>query len=581
MVRIAGRSNTAHNGSTPRRAPRDAAPAACHGVAMADPRRTGQREAKAQDPSDVVPAIGRERVDVEAAAEPDVRAEDIMGATPDAVLGIDVDAVIRFASPAASRMFDYPPGALVGGSLEQLLPRGGRVAAVPLVKAFFAQPTPRQMGSGTAFAARRRGGEVFFVDYSLCAIESPAHGPLALLIVRDLSVHRHDRMMAAQHLITRALATSETLESAAPAVLEVIGMAAGANIAALWMVDPSGVVGFVDSWCASAHERPYHAESVDHVPSVDAGLLGYVITGARVGWSRDVLADPLFPRKDLARRVGAHAGIWVPLSDEDGRVVGVIELLFAAALEPDAGTLRILGDFAGQLAQYLALRRSQAARQRVLGQIVRSIEDERRRIASDLHDDTVQVLVASLMSIDRIERAVAPENRRAHDLLTALRSTLAEATERTRHLIFDLRPQLLEADGVAPAIAEVANLAGRDAGFEVEVHSTHHRFDQAVEALLYRVMQEAITNARKHSRARHLHCLVAPVADGVLGEVRDDGVGFRVDDALGRARQNLSFGLSTTVELVRLAGGRVDIRSSPGDGTVVSTMLPHRLTPRA
>ena len=86
-------------------------------------------------------------------------------------------------------------------------------------------------------------------------------------------------------------------------------------------------------------------------------------------------------------------------------------------------------------------------------------------------------------------------------------------------------------------------------------------------------------NARKHSRAARLRCSVHPVVGGVVGEVEDDGVGFRVDDALIRARRELSFGLSTIVELVRLAGGRVDVASAPGEGTTVSIRLPDRLVP--
>jgi signal transduction histidine kinase len=240
--------------------------------------------------------------------------------------------------------------------------------------------------------------------------------------------------------------------------------------------------------------------------------------------------------------------------------------------------LAILEGSAGQLAQYLALRRSEADRQRVLGQIVRSVEDERRRIASDLHDDTVQVLVASLLSIDRLDKTIDPRNDRAHERIAAVRETLAAATERTRQLIFELRPQLLEAEGVVAAIAEIASHAGREAGFAVDIDGGSTRFDPAIEALLYRGMQEAVMNARKHSRAGRLRCSVHPVVGGVVGEVTDDGVGFRVDDALIRARRQLSFGLSTILELVRLAGGRVDITSAPGDGTVVTIRLPDRLT---
>jgi signal transduction histidine kinase len=270
----------------------------------------------------------------------------------------------------------------------------------------------------------------------------------------------------------------------------------------------------------------------------------------------------------------------VPFTDEHGHVLGVLELLYGVVRDPDPGMVRILEGSAGQLAQYLALRRSEAERQRVLSQIVSSVEDERRRIASDLHDDTVQILVASLLSIDRLDKTIDPRNEQAHERITGVRETLTAATDRTRRLIFELRPQLLEAEGVIPAIAEMASNAAHEAGFAVEIEGERDRYDPAVEALLYRGMQEAVINARKHSRAGRLRCSVHPVAGGVVGEVRDDGIGFRVEDALVRARRQLSFGLSTVLELVRLAGGRVDVTSAPGDGTVVTIRLPDHLSAR-
>jgi PAS domain S-box-containing protein len=538
------------------------------------PKQTGT--VRRHHTADVVDA-GR-RADAESFPDADVSAEDLLAANPDAVLGVDSGGTIRIANRSAATLFGYAVDQLVGGSIDRLLPASARHRHRPLMEGFFTRPVPRQMGSGLPLSARRRDGEVFFVDISLAMVESPSRGPLAVIAVRDVSQHRRERLVAAQYLVTQALAESDTLEAAAGAVLGAVGPASGANIAALWVVDGFGAIRFVDSWCAS-DDRLFHAESVDFVFPPGVGALGAAAADPHVHWSSDVQADPGFHRKGLARRLGVHAGVWVPFSDEHGRVLGVLELLFTVVRDPDPGMLAILEGSAGQLAQYLALRRSEAERQRVLGQIVRSVEDERRRIASDLHDDTVQVLVASLLSIDRLDKIVDPANERAHERIASVRDALGAATERTRQLIFELRPQLLEAEGVIPAIAEMASHAGAEAGFAVEVDGARNRYDPAVEALLYRGMQEAVVNARKHSRAARLRCSVHPVVGGVVGEVADDGVGFRVDDALTRARRELSFGLSTILELVRLAGGHVEIRSAPGDGTAVIIRLPDRLVP--
>jgi two-component system sensor histidine kinase DegS len=446
------------------------------------------------------------------------------------------------------------------------------------MESFFAQPVARSMGAGLPLAARRRNGEVFFADISLAPIQSVAHGTLALVMVRDVSEQRRERLIAAQYLITQALAANETVEAAAGAVLEAIGPAAGASVAALWVVDDDSAVCFVDSWCATKRERPFHTESVDAVFRPGVGIIGDLAIDPRLHWSNDVITNPRFHRKHLAQRLGLHAGVWIRITERQDHLLGVLELLFGVIRDPDPGMVRILESFAAQLAQYLAFRRSEADRQRVLAQIVRSVEDERQRIAADLHDDIVQVQVATLISIDRLGKVIDADHTHAQDLLTTVRETLSAATDRTRHLIFDLRPQVLEAEGVMPAIAEVAILAGREAGFDVEVTQSTERFDPAVEALLYQVMKEAVTNARKHSHARHLRCSMRSTTRRVIGQVIDDGVGFQLDDTLDRARQQLSFGLSAIIELVRLADGHIDVETTPGAGTAVNISLPRHLT---
>jgi PAS domain S-box-containing protein len=540
---------------------------------MADPVRRKKQRAAAPGEGDVVDAATR----VEASVTP----AHVLDAIPDAVLGVDAQGRIRIANKAAAALFGYPIDQLMSGSVERLLPESVRARHGPLVESFFANPVARPMGGGLPLAARRRNGEVFFADISLAAVETASHGRLALIMVRDVSEHRRERLIAAQYLMTQALAESPTLEAAASAVLEAVGPASGASIAALWAVDSDGAARYVDSWRSSERLRLFQAESAEFVFPPGLGRVGGVLVEHDVRWCSDVLADARFHRKELARRLGVRAGVWLPFSDGHSRVLGVLELLFGVVRDPDPGMLRIMESFAGQIAQYLALRRSEADRQRVLGQIVRSVEDERRRIASELHDDTVQVLIASLLSMDRLGRTIDPANERALALLAQVRATLATATERTRHLIFDLRPQLLEAEGVMPAIAEVAAVAGREAGFDVDVAHSPVRFDPAVEALLYRVMQEAIVNARKHAQANRVRCSLRALPDGVVAEVADDGVGFEVEHAVERARERLSFGLSTIIELVRLAGGSIDVDSVPGDGTVVRIWLPLRLRPQA
>ena len=213
-----------------------------------------------------------------------VTVEDMLAANPDAVLAVDTTATIRIANRAAATLFGYRVEQLVGGSIDRLLPASSRGRHRPLMAGFFTHPVSRRMGSGLPLAARRRNGDVFFVDISLVSIDSPTRGQLAVITVRDVSEHRRERMVAAQYLVTQALAENETLDGAAGAILAAVGPASGANIAALWVVDGFGAVRYIESWCASTEYRPFHDESVDYVFPPGVGALGAPDAHPHVHW---------------------------------------------------------------------------------------------------------------------------------------------------------------------------------------------------------------------------------------------------------------------------------------------------------
>ena len=126
---------------------------------------------------------------------------------------------------------------------------------------------------------------------------------------------------------------------------------------------------------------------------------------------------------------------------------------------------------------------------------------ERSRIAGELHDDTVQVMTAVLVTLDRVARAVSRRgDAEAQSLVAGAQAVLAEATERTRRLTFELRPAMLHECGIAPALSAMVEQAGREIGAEVSVTAPEERFDWSLEELVYRTVQEAVANIRKHSR---------------------------------------------------------------------------------
>jgi PAS domain S-box-containing protein len=225
----------------------------------------------------------------------------------------------------------------------------------------------------------------------------------------------------------------------------------------------------------------------------------------------------------------------------------------------------------------LALSESERHRRWILSSMLHTEEAERSRIATALHDDTVQVMTASLLAMDRValvaRRAGDPQVESA---VVYARATLEEATDRTRRLMFELRPALLHEHGLAAALRVLATQTAREVGAQVDVQGDVGRYDHVVEELMYRSAQEALANVRRHARPHHINVTVEQENDMLAVEITDDGRGFDMASIRSRPGAALHLGMDTLVERVRAAGGRAEIISTLGEGTQVRIAAPTR-----
>ncbi len=201
-------------------------------------------------------------------------------------------------------------------------------------------------------------------------------------------------------------------------------------------------------------------------------------------------------------------------------------------------------------------------------------EVERSRIATELHDDTVQVMTASLMAMDRV--ALVAQRTGSAQLEAAIsvaRATLEEATDRTRRLMFELRPAVLLRDGLLAAIRVLVQQTGRETGARARVRGTVGRYDHPVEELVYRSVQEALANVRKHAQPDSISVTLAERRGMIWAEICDDGLGFDVVDAGTRPQAALHLGLDALYERIRAVGGVGARRLLAGQGHVCE---PHR-----
>jgi signal transduction histidine kinase len=221
------------------------------------------------------------------------------------------------------------------------------------------------------------------------------------------------------------------------------------------------------------------------------------------------------------------------------------------------------------------LRESERRRAEILGAMLQAEEVERARIATALHDDTVQVMTASLITLDRLGLVARRlEEPSIESAVTMARATLEESTERTRRLMFELRPAILHESGLLAAVRVLAHQTARETGGEAVVAGNAGRYSPATEELVYRIVQEGLANVRKHAHAQHVRVEIDDRGGVLESEVVDDGRGFDLEHVLTRPGAALHAGLGTLTERVRAAGGEIDIDSRPGDGTRLRFTIP-------
>ena len=200
-------------------------------------------------------------------------------------------------------------------------------------------------------------------------------------------------------------------------------------------------------------------------------------------------------------------------------------------------------------------------------------EDERRRLAVELHDELGQVLTAVKINLASLERqsgaAAVPANLR--DAI----SSVDQAMERVRDLALDLRPSMLDDLGLPAALRWLADRFERTTGIDAHLSMDEvPNLPPEMETACFRVAQEALTNVARHAQARNVWIDLHLVEDALDLRVRDDGVGFDATAAYARALGGASMGVLGMQDRVSLAGGDYEVSTRPGSGTEVKARLP-------
>ncbi len=314
------------------------------------------------------------------------------------------------------------------------------------------------------------------------------------------------------------------------------------------------IVGTDNQWQAFYNEkRPVMADLIVDGASADEIAVFY-----RDKAKKSYLIDGAYEAEDFFPDLG-EGGRWLhftasPIRDDSGEIAGAIE------------TLRDVTEG----------RQMEERLRYYLGQITRVQEEERKRIARELHDDTTQALYALSRHVDNFARRNKGLEPEATSFLGELRQQLDETLDGIRRFIQELRPPMLDDLGFLAALRWQLGDLERQSGMEtvLTVVGDERRFSADAELVIFRIVQEALRNVAKHARATRVEVRIE-FGEGKTGvSISDNGRGFSVGDDLSELPRAGKLGLAGMAERVRLLDGTVKIESQPGKGTRVMVEVP-------
>jgi signal transduction histidine kinase len=214
--------------------------------------------------------------------------------------------------------------------------------------------------------------------------------------------------------------------------------------------------------------------------------------------------------------------------------------------------------------------RAAGDRAQLVGALVRAAEDERERIAGEVHDDAIQAMVAVGIRLRLLANRI--DDPEQEEILASLEQTVESTIQTMRALLFELRPPALDRAGLREVLEELLDETFTDDSVDWNLVT---RYDaepsDSTRIVLYRIAQEALGNVRRHASASRVEVEVVGRDQGFVTRVTDDGIGFDVDEVSDGASP---IGLTSMRERAAITGGTCRIESAPGHGTAVEFWLP-------
>jgi nitrate/nitrite-specific signal transduction histidine kinase len=356
-------------------------------------------------------------------------------------------------------------------------------------------------------------------------------------------------------VVSRTLMLEKILTDALDKTLEVTGIEAGG----IYLLQES-----TEALTIATH-KGLSAQLVAEIDNLEVGegFSGRVVETGEPLVVRELSTDSRLTRSAV-QKDGFNSVAIAPLVSR-GKVLGSLFVITRDSREFSQQDIDLITSIGGQIGVAVENARLFEQAQQL------AVMEERQRLARDLHDSVTQALFGVTMYAEAATRLLSSgdsNGSKVVDHLRELQATAQEALREMRLLIFELRPPVLEEEGLVAALQARLDTVETRSGLEVElkVEGGGERLSHEIEAGLYRIAQEALNNVLKHAEAHRIAVCLRQDERSVTLEVADDGVGF--DQATARRQGGL--GLPGMEERAKEMGGHLLIESSPGEGTKVS-----------
>ncbi|MBI4296205.1 MAG: GAF domain-containing sensor histidine kinase [Chloroflexi bacterium] len=314
------------------------------------------------------------------------------------------------------------------------------------------------------------------------------------------------------------------------------------------------------------------------------GIAGVVVESGKPILLEDITKDRRTAYPDLVDREGLRAFMCVPLRSK-GEVMGVLVI---ASHEPrqftdnDLHLLTLIGDQVGQTIEsarlYERLKRERERYRRLARQILVTQEEEQRRIARELHDETGQMLAGLALQLQVLVETAEKRGQDANLIgrLKELKSLAVQVHSEVNRVIARIRPAALDSVGLLTAVRQYAETSLRSLGIDVTVEASGavRLLPIKIEAGLFRFTQGAIGNIAQHSKAKHAAIHLDYGEAKLSLKITDDGIGFDVSKIVGIEEDGRGLGVFSMKERIGILGGTCSIESRPGKGTTVMARIP-------